>query len=179
MQRRYTTDTAEGVGVEPTRPCGSRAFQARPVTKSGSPSVSSPGWNRTTDLLRVGEAPWPLDHGTVSTPARSRTRTSSFEARRDVRFTTRAISGRRGIRTLTGVFQPAGLADQPCEPYQATFRSVETVGIEPTPVCLQGSLAALGTCVPNFGQQLRRPDSNRRRTAYETVLEPILQSTPQ
>ena len=91
---RYTTDTAEGVGVEPTRPCGSLAFQARPVTRSGSPSVSSPGWNRTTDLLRVGEAPWPLDHGTVSTPARSRTRTSSFEARRDVRFTTRASSGR-------------------------------------------------------------------------------------
>ena len=28
--------------------------------------ISSPGWNRTTDLLRVGEAPWPLDHGTVS-----------------------------------------------------------------------------------------------------------------
>jgi hypothetical protein len=91
---RYTTDTADGVGVEPTRPCGSLALQARPVAESGSPSVSSPGWNRTTDLLRVGEAPWPLDHGTVSTPARSRTRTSSFEARRDVRFTTRASSGR-------------------------------------------------------------------------------------
>jgi hypothetical protein len=94
MQRRYTTDTAEGVGVEPTRPCGSLAFQARPVAKSGSPSVSSPGWNRTTDLLRVGEASWPLDHGTVSTPARSRTRNASVEARHDVRFTTRASSGR-------------------------------------------------------------------------------------
>src|SRR5262245_54181889 len=31
-----------------------------------TPSTSSPGWNRTTDLLRVGEAPWPLDHGTMS-----------------------------------------------------------------------------------------------------------------
>ena len=87
----YTTDTAEGVGVEPTRPCGSLAFQARPVTSSGSPS-DSPGWNRTTDLLRVGEASSPLDHGTVSTPARSRTRNASFEARHDVRFTTRAFS---------------------------------------------------------------------------------------
>src|ERR1017187_10331452 len=28
-------------------------------------------------------------------------------------------------------------------------------------------------------RQLRRPDSNRRRTAYETVLETRLQSTPQ
>jgi hypothetical protein len=33
-------------------------------------------------------------HPSRSTPARSRTRTSSFEARRDVRFTTRASSGR-------------------------------------------------------------------------------------
>lgn len=41
---RYTTDTAEGVGVEPTRPCGSLAFQARPVTRSGSPSVLI-GWD--------------------------------------------------------------------------------------------------------------------------------------
>ncbi len=45
---------------------------------------------------------------------------------------------------------------------------METVGIEPTPVCLQGSLAALGTCVP-ITNQLRKSDSNRRGAAYETA----------
>jgi hypothetical protein len=46
---RYTTDTAEGVGVEPTRPCGSLAFQARPVAQSGSPSESEDRRQRTED----------------------------------------------------------------------------------------------------------------------------------
>src|SRR4029078_7704242 len=175
-----TTCAAQGVGSEPTSPCGSLAFQARPVANSGSPSVSSPGWNRTTDLLRVGEAPWPLDHGTVSTPARSRTRNVSFEARHDVRFTTRACQ--RKVRE-SNPHSPRGetaLAPRPGHPYPATFRpSVATVGIEPTPVCLQGRLAGPWYIRPRLDQQLRRPDSNRRRTAYETVLEPILQSTPQ
>jgi hypothetical protein len=57
MQNLYTTDTAEGVGVEPTRPFGSRAFQARPVTsRVAHPILRSPGRNRTASLLRVGEA---------------------------------------------------------------------------------------------------------------------------
>ena len=77
---------------------------------------------------------------------------------------------------------------------------METVGIEPTSVCLQDRLACPWHMRPPFASQkckvksvfafyfslftlnflkLRRPDSNRRRTAYETVLESRLQSTPQ
>ena len=59
-----------------------------------------------------------------------------------------------------------------------TGSSVETMGIEPIPGCLRGSLAPLAHAPP-FPIELRRPDSNRRRTAYETVLETRLQSTPQ
>ena len=43
MQHPYTTDTAEGVGVEPTRPCGSRAFQARPVTSRVAHPIANCG----------------------------------------------------------------------------------------------------------------------------------------
>src|SRR5207248_9647108 len=42
-----------------------------------------PGWTRTTDLLRVREAPSPLGHGIRSTPARIRTWTTSFGGRHD------------------------------------------------------------------------------------------------
>ena len=55
--------------------------------------------------------------------------------------------------------------------------AVAEVGIEPTNSHQALDLAALPICV--LGRQLRRPDSNRRRTAYETVLDTKLQSTPQ
>ena len=48
-------------------------------------------------------------------------------------------------------------------------RIVAEVGIEPTNSHQALDLAALPICV--LGRQLRKPDSNRRQTAYETVLE--------
>ncbi len=62
------------------------------------------------------------------------------------------------------------------------------VGVEPTDIHQALDLAALPVCVlgPTLSpkgrgseKELRRPDLNRRRTAYETVLETRLQSTPQ
>lgn len=55
--------------------------------------------------------------------------------------------------------------------------AVAEVGLEPTNPHQALDLAALPICV--LGHQLRRPDSNRRQTAHETVLEAKLQSTPQ
>ncbi len=52
--------------------------------------------------------------------------------------------------------------------------TVETMGIEP----IQSACEAPSPPWHMRPQQLRRPDSHRRRTAYETVLE-LLQSTPQ
>ena len=78
------------------------------------------------------------------------------------------------------------------------------MGVEPNAGCVREHPRPLGTCVPNALQrsgrgsnpvfrayqggvrpqhfqtiELRRPDLNRRRTAYETVLGTRLQSTPQ
>ena len=133
-----------------------------------------------------------------STPARSRTRNASFEARHDVRFTTRAQSAEgEGVEPAFPLGETT-LAPWPGHPYPATFRyPVETVGIEPTTVCLQDRLADPWYIRPRPHRQssrvgsnhrsppyqrgvfpldhrtiqLRRSDSNRRRTAYETVLE--------
>ena len=66
---------------------------------------------------------------------------------------------------------------QESSPLDHGIKKVAEVGIEPTTFHQALDLAALPICV--LGCQLRRPDSNRRRTAYETVLETRLQSTPQ
>ena len=66
---------------------------------------------------------------------------------------------------------------QESSPLDHGINSVAEVGIEPTDSHQALDLAALPICV--LGQKLRRPDLNRRRTAYETVLEARLQSTPQ
>jgi hypothetical protein len=55
--------------------------------------------------------------------------------------------------------------------------AVAEVGIESTNSHQALDLAALPICV--LGHQLRRRDLNPRFSAYETVLEARLQSTPQ
>jgi hypothetical protein len=55
-------------------------------------------------------------------------------------------------------------------------RQIAEVGVEPTIDHHPLEMAALPVCV--LGCKLRERESNPRRTAYETVLEP-LQSTPQ
>ncbi len=57
-------------------------------------------------------------------------------------------------------------------------QQVAEVGIEPTIDHQALDLAALPR-LRTRPSKLRRPDSNRHRTAYETVLETRLQSTPQ
>lgn len=72
------------------------------------------------------------------------------------------------------VFQPPGLANQPGEPYPATFRSMETVGIEPTAVCLQDRLATLGTFVPNScGGRIRTGVKRLMRPCWDLFSSPL------
>ena len=119
----------------------------------------------------------------MSTPARNRTRNFSFEARDDFRFTTEATEWKARESPQPDRVIPDGL--EPSFPacdagvVAAGPRDlrVAEVGIEPTISHQALDLAALPLCV--LGQQLRRSDSNRRGTAYETVLETRLQSTPQ
>jgi hypothetical protein len=86
-----------------------------------------------------------LGHSTTglsptSTPARNRTRTSSFEARRDVRFTTRAIQ--RKVRESNPHSPQGNRVSTAARPTVSGYLpKVETVGIEPTSVCLQDRLA--------------------------------------
>ena len=69
------------------------------------------------------------------------------------------------------------LAKRPGEPYPAAFQTQERPrrGSNPAFRAYQGGV------LPQHLQtiELRRPDLNRRGTAYETVLATRLQSTPQ
>ena len=67
---------------------------------------------------------------------------------------------------------------QESSPLDHGIKKVAEVGIEPTIDHQALDLAALPR-LRTRPSKLRRPDSNRRRTAYETVLETRLQSTPQ
>jgi hypothetical protein len=137
---------------------------ARPTVSGYLPSVDPPGIELGFPVCRAGVVP--LDHEPIP------------------------CSGPRGNRTLiSGVRsrrRPIGPAAQ----------TVIPDGLEPSlPGCGPGVVAAgprdqtISDCRLQIADfqicnlqskiKLRRPDSNRRRTAYETVLETRLQSTPQ
>jgi hypothetical protein len=82
-----------------------RRLSVRAERETTSGTGCPGGVEPTTSTVTTSRA-WPLHHG-HSTPARSRTRNPSFEARDDVRFTTRArnsrqkaVSSRQGSRSL-------------------------------------------------------------------------------
>ena len=76
-----------GESNPPPRPSQGRMQTVTPQT----PSISSPGWIRTSDLSHVTGMSCPLNDGTVSTPTRIRTRNASFEARYDGPFHHRGV----------------------------------------------------------------------------------------
>ena len=96
MVNSFSNQGVRGESNPPPRPS-----QGRMQNRYTTDTISSPGWNRTSDLSHVTGMSCPLNDGTVSTPTRIRTRNASLEARNDFHFTIEACdSGRQGIRTL-------------------------------------------------------------------------------
>ena len=125
-----TAEPGNSGGVEPATSAFTGPRANRCTTNCITPD-SDPGWTRTTALLRVREAPSPLGYRIRSSaPARSRTRTATFEAWNDVRFTTRAaatVSTPARSRTWIPTF--GGWCRRPLD-HQG--RSAEGEGVEPS-----------------------------------------------
>src|SRR5262249_38845794 len=90
-----------------------------------TPSLSSPGWIRTSDLPHVTGMSYPLNDGTVSAPTRIRTRNPKLEAWDDYPFHHRGKAEGKGVEPSSPVWRTA-LAERPGQPYPATFRSGPT-----------------------------------------------------
>ncbi len=103
-------------GIEPLAPAFTEPCAGRYTTCRISPRRTGrviPGGFEPPISSVSGRCPGPLDDRiSCSASARIRTWNTASEARRDVRFTTKAFSGRGGIRTPTPL-RTHGLANRP------------------------------------------------------------------
>lgn len=132
-------------------------FQGVPGTKLGTWNSelpeSDPGWNRTTDLLRVGEAPCRWATGSVSASARIRTWNTAFEARHDSVSPPKRCSAPARIRTWNVTFAkwhdslspPGQLAEgEGVEPSRPWERRVSSAAAVPVPHTLPARVESRG-----------------------------------